>query len=151
MARSAKKRSSPARVREAPPSPPSRRLLLDTHVWLWWQTDDSRLGRATRKLIASAPEVRLSVVSAWEIAIKSSLGKLVLPRGFDIAEELDRDGFQSLAIEMAHAAGLVSLPSRHRDPFDRMLISQALAEGLTLVTADAQLDGYGARLMNARL
>ena len=150
MARSPRKRPAPSRVREAP-TPASRRLLLDTHVWLWWQADDSRLGRAARKAIASAPEVRLSVVSAWEIAIKRSLGKLTLPRGFDIAGEIERDGFAPLAIEMEHAAGVLSLPALHRDPFDRMLISQALAEGLTLVTADPQLEGYGVGVMNARV
>ena len=69
-----------------------------------------------------------------------------MPRGFDIAEELDRDGFQSLAIEMAHAAGLVSLPSRHRDPFDRMLIAQAITERLTVVTADPHFAAYGVEL-----
>jgi PIN domain nuclease of toxin-antitoxin system len=95
--------------------------------------------------------VRLSVVSAWEIAIKRSLGKLTLPRGFDITGEIDRDGFAPLAIEMEHAAGVLSLPALHRDPFDRMLISQALAEGLTLVTADPQLEGYGVGVMNARV
>jgi PIN domain nuclease of toxin-antitoxin system len=144
-----KKRATSTRVSEAS-VPTSRRLLLDTHVWLWWQADDSRLGRATRKAIASAPEVRLSVVSAWEIAIKISLGKLTLPRGFDVAEEIERDGFAPLAIEMEHAAGVLRLPALHRDPFDRMLISQAIAEGLTLVTADPQLDGYGTTLMEAR-
>jgi PIN domain nuclease of toxin-antitoxin system len=149
VARPPKKAKKSSRVREAPP-PLSRRLLLDTHVWLWWQADDSRLGRAARKAIASAFEVRLSVVSAWEIAIKTSLGKLTLPRGFDVAEELERDGFAPLAIEMEHAAGVSKLPGLHRDPFDRMLISQALAEGLTLVTADPQLEGYGVGLMNAQ-
>src|SRR5947209_2262693 len=149
MASARKRRAASTRVREAPP-PLSRRLLLDTHVWLWWQADDARLGRGARKAIASAPEVRFSVVSAWEIAIKSSLGKLALPRGFDVAEEVERDGFLPLAVEMEHAAGVLRLPSRHRDPFDRMLISQAIAEGLTLVTGDPQLDSYGVGLLDAR-
>jgi PIN domain nuclease of toxin-antitoxin system len=148
VARSAKKSPKPLRVREAPPL--SRRLLLDTHVWLWWQADDSRLGSVARKAIASAFEVRLSVVSAWEIQIKRSVGKLTLPRGFSVAEEIERDGFVALPIEMEHAAGVLTLPAHHRDPFDRMLVSQALAEGLTLVTADPQLEGYGVALMNAR-
>jgi PIN domain nuclease of toxin-antitoxin system len=150
VARSSKKSTAPKRVRETP-SAISRRLLLDTHVWLWWQADDARLGAVTRKAIASAPEVRLSVVSVWEIAIKSALGKLTLPRGVDVVAELERDGFIPLAIEIEHAVGLWNLRTLHRDPFDRMLISQAVAEGLTLVTADSQLDGYGVRLMNAAL
>lgn len=94
--------------------------------------------------------MRLSVVSAWEIAIKISLGTLSLPRGFDVAEEIARDGFAPLSIDMEHAAGVLRLPVLHRDPFDRMLISQALADGLTLVTADLQLEGYGMGWMNAR-
>jgi PIN domain nuclease of toxin-antitoxin system len=85
----------------------------------------------------------------WEISIKSSIGKLTLPRGADIAAELERDGFTPLAIELEHAALIRELPDLHRDPFDRILVSQALSEGLTLVTADPQLEGYGATLLNA--
>jgi PIN domain nuclease of toxin-antitoxin system len=152
MPRAPRKRRAATAVREARTSvsfPGARRLLLDTHVWLWWQIDDRRLGESARKAIASAPEVRLSAASVWEIAIKSALGKLTLPRGADILEELDRDGFMPLAVEVEHAARLRELPLLHRDPFDRMLISQALSEGLTLVTADPQLEGYGVTLVDA--
>jgi PIN domain nuclease of toxin-antitoxin system len=124
-------------------------LLLDTHVWLWWQLDDRRLGAKARTAIASAAEVRLSAASVWEMAIKSAIGKLALPRGADIADELERDGFIPLAVEVEHADGVRALPALHRDPFDRLLVSQAIAEGLTLVTADAQLAGYGVTLVDA--
>lgn len=147
MARATKKRS-PGRVREAAP-PVTRRLLLDTHVWLWWQSDDARLGPVARDTIASAPEVRLSAASVWEIAIKSALGKLRLPRGADIAREVERDGFVPLAIEIEHAAAVRTLPPHHRDPFDRMLVAQARTEGLTLVTADPELARYGLALFDA--
>ena len=126
-----------------------RRLLLDTHVWLWWQADDPRLGPAARRNIHSAAEVRFSAASAWEIAIKSALGKLRLPRGADIDAELARDGFVPLAVEIAHADGVRALPALHRDPFDRLLVAQALAEGLTLVTADAALARYDVPVVDA--
>ncbi|HEU4988181.1 MAG TPA: type II toxin-antitoxin system VapC family toxin [Gemmatimonadaceae bacterium] len=130
------------------PSQP-RRLLLDTHVWLWWQADDARLGAAARRLIQQAAEVKFSAASAWEISIKAAIGKLRLPRNADIAAELDRDGFQPLPVEIAHAAGVRALPDLHRDPFDRLLISQALAEGLTLVSADPALAHYGVPVVDA--
>lgn len=136
-----------SRVSEAKPAP--ARLLLDTRVWLWWQTADRRLGPATREAIAAAVEVRFSVASAWEIAIKVSLGKLTLPPRADIAAELARDGFDVLAIELSHAAAVTELPRHHPDPFDRMLVAQARVEDLTLVTADAALARYGVSIMRA--
>lgn len=120
-----------------------RRLLLDTHVWLWWQAGDARLGTQTRHLIQRASEVRLSAASAWEIAIKCAIGKLTLPVDADIATEIAHSGFLSLPVELAHAEDVRRLPLLHRDPFDRLLVSQARVEGLTLVTADAQLAAYG--------
>jgi PIN domain nuclease of toxin-antitoxin system len=130
----------------------ARRLLLDTHVWLWWQLDHPRLGPSAREAIAAASEVRLSVASVWEMSIKSALGKLSLPKGADIMRELELDGFLPLSIELEHAvrvAALPALPALHRDPFDRMLVAQAMLEGLTLVTADLHLAQYGARLLDA--
>lgn len=141
-----KKRASA--VREAP-GWPARRLLLDTHVWLWWQLDHPRLGTGAREAIAAAPEVRLSVASVWEMSIKSALGKLSLPKGADILRELEHDGFVPLPIELQHAVRVADLPALHRDPFDRMLIAQAMFEGLTLVTADPHLAMYGVRLLDA--
>jgi PIN domain nuclease of toxin-antitoxin system len=137
-------------VREGVRRPaPRRRLLLDTHVWLWWQAGDKRLGRDTLRAIRQAAEVRLSAASAWEIAIKSAIGKLVLPLDADIEAELERDGFQPLAVEVAHAEALRGLPVLHRDPFDRMLVAQAMVEGLTLVTADPALARYGVAVLDA--
>jgi PIN domain nuclease of toxin-antitoxin system len=128
-----------------------RRLLLDTHVWLWWQADDTRLGSATRQLIRRASEVRFSAASAWEIAIKVAIGKLELPKGADIAAELDNSGFLALPVEIAHADDVRRLPSLHADPFDRLLVAQARTEGLTLVSADRQLAAYGIPVLDATL
>jgi len=129
----------------------SRRLLLDTHAWLWWQADDPRLGVATRRMLQHASEVRFSAASAWEIGIKLTLGKLSLPRDADISAALADSGFLPLAVDIAHAQGVQRLPPLHRDPFDRMLVAQARIEGLTLVTADRQLGAYGIPVMDATL
>lgn len=94
-------------------------------------------------------EVRFSVASAWEIAIKVSLGKLTLPRDADIQAELARDRFEALPIELPHVAAVSKLPVHHRDPFDRILVAQAQVEDLTLVTADAALAQYGVSLLRA--
>lgn len=102
-----------------------------------------------RSAIASAIEVRFSAASAWEVAIKLSLGKLTLPRDADIEVELARDGFEPLAIEISHAAAVSRLPMHHRDPFDRMLIAQAMVEDLTLVTSDVALARYGVPILRA--
>jgi PIN domain nuclease of toxin-antitoxin system len=126
-----------------------QRLLLDTHVWLWWQANDRRLGHEARRAITAAAEVWFSAASVWEISVKSSLGKLKLPRGADIEEELRRDGFAALAVELAHAVAVKKLPGIHRDPFDRMLVAQASVEGLRLVTAHAGLARYEVSILNA--
>jgi PIN domain nuclease of toxin-antitoxin system len=127
------------------------RVLLDTHVWLWWQADDPRLGVKTRRVLQRASEVRFSAASAWEIAIKVAIGKLTLPPDADIAAELARSGFLALSVELAHAEDVRRLPSLHSDPFDRLLVAQSRVEGLTLVTADRQLAAYGATVMDAAL
>ena len=126
--------------RPAPATPPAR-LLLDTHVWLWWQADDRRLAKAARSVIAHAADVYISAVSAWEMAIKSALGKLTAPE--DIAEAVEAGGFRELPVHFRHVAALHELPVHHRDPFDRLLLAQALVDGLTLVTADSALAAYG--------
>lgn len=127
----------------------SRRLLLDTHVWLWWQADDTRLGTESRRLIQRASEVRFSAVSAWEIAIKAGLGKLQLPKGADVGAALAESGFVALPVDIEHAEDVRRLPDLHRDPFDRMLVAQARIEGLTMVTADRQLAAYGIPVIDA--
>jgi PIN domain nuclease of toxin-antitoxin system len=142
------------RLRDQAPRPktPSlapRRLLLDTHVWLWWQADDSRLGPAARRYLASAREVRFSAASAWEIAIKCAIGKLTLPKNADIEYELERDGFVPLSVDIAHTDAVRTLPALHRDPFDRLLVAQALAEGLTIITADPDLARYDVSVVDA--
>ena len=127
-----------------------RRILLDTHVWLWWCVSDRRLGREAIALIKKAPEVRLSAASAWEISIKRALGKVIVRGSFDIVADLERDGFQELPISIAHAEALNVLPRLHRDPFDRMIIAQAQSEGLVIVTADDAMAQYGVPVIDAR-
>jgi PIN domain nuclease of toxin-antitoxin system len=117
------------------------RLLLDTHVWLWWQADDRRLGKGARTAIADAAAVYVSAASAWEMAIKTALGKLTAPE--DIADAVDEGGFRELPIAFRHVQALGDLPLHHRDPFDRILVAQARVDGLTLVTADPALPPYG--------
>jgi PIN domain nuclease of toxin-antitoxin system len=122
------------------------RLLLDTHALLWALYDHPRLGTRARELF-SAPQEQLfvSVVSAWEMAIKKSLGKLQLSMPVErlVAERLPPLGVSLLPVTMAHVGRVESLPFHHRDPFDRMLAAQALTEGLVLVSADAAFDAYG--------
>ena len=122
------------------------RLLLDTHVLLWWVGGSAKLPQAMRELIAD-PErtVFLSAASAWEIRIKQKLGKLDLPDEFDAA--VDGTEFQWLPISRAHANATAALPLHHRDPFDRMLIAQAQCESLTLLTVDDRLTAYGKNIL----
>jgi PIN domain nuclease of toxin-antitoxin system len=116
------------------------RLLLDTHVFLWWSEDDPRLRREARNAITSAEAVVVSAASAWETAIKTALGKLSLRVPFEEAIEINH--FDKLPIDFHHAAAVAALPLHHGDPFDRMLIAQALTEGLTLVTHDRLFAPY---------
>ena len=124
------------------------RILLDSHVALWWLTDDASTGAHCRQVIASADRAFVSAVTPWELGIKQALGKLTMPDG--LIEELESQGFLRLAITAEHATHASRLPAHHRDPFDRMLIAQAQLEGLTLVSADRNLDSYDVELMDAR-
>lgn len=118
-----------------------RRLLLDTHVLLWWSDDrESRLGDATRDDIWDADVVYVSIASAWELAIKVSSGKLRLDMPFQAV--LDVNEFQLLPLSLAHVERVATLPRHHGDPFDRMLAAQAMHEGLTLVTHDRAFAPY---------
>ncbi|MCC6133219.1 MAG: type II toxin-antitoxin system VapC family toxin [Acidobacteria bacterium] len=122
------------------------RLLLDTHVFLWWNMDDPRLSASARAAIASASnEVFLSAASAWEIAIKWQKGRLTLPEPPDayVASRLQSNAILPLAVELQHAAAVAALPPLHSDPFDRLLVSQARMEDLTLVTGDPEIARYG--------
>jgi PIN domain nuclease of toxin-antitoxin system len=121
------------------------RLLLDTHAFLWWIGDDPRLSRRAAALIADgANQVQVSAASAWEIAVKKGLGRVEIPEPIDrfLIAQLEANAFLPLPIHMRHALGLASLPDVHRDPFDRILVSQAVAEGLTLVSEDPMLRRY---------
>jgi len=121
------------------------RLLLDTHILLWWLADDRRLSADHRALIADASNlVLVSAMTVAEIAIKASLGKLDAPD--DLLPTLEAGGFDELTFEFRHAEVLRTLPWHHRDPFDRMLIAQAIAERLTVLTADPHFSAYGVEL-----
>lgn len=118
------------------------KLILDTHAALWWLTGDDRLGRdAERRLLDGRDRVLLSAAVVWEIAIKRSLGKLEAPPDF-AATYLDA-GAEPLPITLAHAATVETLHPHHRDPFDRMLIAQALTEDAVIVSGDQALKPYG--------
>lgn len=128
------------------------RLLLDSHVFLWWLQDSRRLGRLARQAIqAQAATVFVSAASVWEIAIKQSVGRLrVAGHGADpIESTIAACGFRELPVTARHAAGVRDLPHHHGDPFDRLLVAQARAEGLQLVTADEQFAAYGVPLVSA--
>jgi PIN domain nuclease of toxin-antitoxin system len=116
------------------------KLLLDTHVILWWQRDDRRLNRAARRAIAEADIVWVSAVSAWEVTIKAALGRLRLAEPFQIL--LAADDFTELPLTLAHADALATLPPHHADPFDRALVAQARIQGATLVSHDRALGPY---------
>lgn len=124
------------------------RILLDSHVVLWWLEDNQSLGAQCRELITHADEAYVSAVTPWELGIKRSLGKLSMPEG--LSDVLESDGFKSLSITAAHGELAPSLPSVHRDPFDRMLVAQAQLEALVLVTADKALTGYDVEQFDAR-
>jgi PIN domain nuclease of toxin-antitoxin system len=126
------------------------RLLLDTHTFLWWIDDAPELTVTARRAIADVNhECYLSVASCWEMAIKSSLGKLRLARPVErfVSEQLTANGFTLLNIELHHTAKVEKLPFHHRDPFDRLLIAQAMTEKLTIVTADSVFSDYGVKVL----
>jgi PIN domain nuclease of toxin-antitoxin system len=121
------------------------RLLLDTHAFLWWVTDDDRMSERGGALIADgANDVYFSTASAWEIVIKAGLGRIDLSGdAWSLTpEHLERNAFQVLPIHVSHAVAVIALPDVHRDPFDRMLVAQALTENLTIVSADQGLARY---------
>lgn len=119
-------------------------LLLDTHVALWAITDSPRLNTKARELIANpANTVWVSVASLWEITIKHSLGRGDMPiSGAQAKAWFEQSGYRLLNIEAPHVLGVAELPALHHDPFDRLLVAQALAEPLRLITHDAQLARY---------
>lgn len=124
-------------------------LLLDTHVWLWSMGDPDRVSPTVRATIVDASEVVLSVASVWEVGIKHAMGKLPLPAGVrPLVDEAVRElRVRVLPIGTDHVLEASVLPMHHRDPFDRLLVAQARAEGLTLVTVDEALRPYDVSLL----
>ncbi len=124
------------------------RLLLDTHVFLWWLAGSDRLWPVAHRAIGNAAnEKQISAASAWEIATKHRLGKLPSASALanDIAAGISGEGFEELPITVDDAVRAGNLPEFHRDPFDRMLIAQSLARNLVLVSIESLFDGYGIR------
>jgi PIN domain nuclease of toxin-antitoxin system len=118
------------------------RLLLDTHAVLWWLTDDPALSTPAREALADpVNEPFVSAASVWEIAVKRSLGKLTAPD--DLPDRILEQGFSWLPVNDAHAWQVRDLPAHHRDPFDRLLIAQALVENFAVVTTDGRFSDYG--------
>ncbi|ORA76976.1 type II toxin-antitoxin system VapC family toxin [Mycobacterium malmoense] len=129
-----------------------KRYLVDTHVWLWMQSDPDRLRDEAREIVQDARNsVLLSAASAWEIAIKYRLGKLPLPEApaSYLPDRMRRSGTSPLPVDHAHALRTAELPDHHRDPFDRLLIAQAQLLDLTIMTADEQLSAYDVAVVAA--
>lgn len=121
------------------------KALLDTHVFLWWTSDDSRLSTASRKFISDGNnEVFFSVASAWEIAIKYGNGRLTLPEPPDtfVPSRIARESFSILPVELDHALAVHALPAVHLDPFDRLLVAQAISLNLPIISGDHHVAQY---------
>jgi PIN domain nuclease of toxin-antitoxin system len=121
------------------------RILIDTHILIWHLEDDDRLSIGHGDLIANATNsIFVSVASLWEIAIKTSRGKLTLSRPIEeMLSEIERSTASIFSIEPHHTLRVASLPFHHRDPFDRLIIAQALTENLSVITADGDFAAYG--------
>ena len=123
------------------------RLLVDSHVALWWLEAHPSLGQTCRRSIERADQVFFSAVTPWELGIKKALGKISFPAR--LTDRLEAEGFEALSISARHAEHAAALPPHHRDPFDRMLVAQAQLESLALVTADRVLQPYDVNLIEA--
>jgi PIN domain nuclease of toxin-antitoxin system len=122
------------------------KILLDTHILLWWLADDQRLpSQAAAAIQDPDTDVVVSSASAWEISIKQAAGRLQAPD--DLLDAVAANEFRTLAITAAHAVAAGRLPPHHADPFDRMLIAQAQIEGFTLVSVDGRFSGYDVELL----
>lgn len=122
------------------------RLLLDTHAFLWWMEASSALSTPARNAIANPRnEVLISIASLWELTIKQALGKLTFPA--DPETVVRNEGFSVLPVGFTHLRRLGTLPHLHRDPFDRMLVAQAMVEGAALVSQDSKLTPYGTQII----
>lgn len=117
------------------------KFLLDTHALIWWLANDATLSQAARTVIANPDNlIFVSAASAWEIAIKKQIGKLNIPD--DLETQIEQNDFQPLPIIISHAAYIEKLPLHHKDPFDRIIIAQAICEKMKIVTRDKQFDAY---------
>ncbi|MDN3517133.1 type II toxin-antitoxin system VapC family toxin [Aquisalimonas lutea] len=126
-----------------------RRLLLDTHTFLWWLNGDQSLGERAKAAIADPRnQVFVSAATGWEIAIKQAIGKLRVEEG-DLDTIAEEEGFTHLPITFFHGTQAGALPRHHKDPLDRMLVAQAQAEGLIIVTADVDIPAYGVHILSA--
>lgn len=118
------------------------RLLLDTHVLIWWLMAEPRLKKSAIEHMNNINNiVYVSALSIWEISIKTALGKIRMPTG-NLEAEIENNGFSELPISISHALAAGALPMHHRDPFDRMLVAQARTEGLTIISHDKFLEAY---------
>lgn len=127
-----------------------RRILIDTHAWLWSLEEDPRLSRTARKILTDdALNLMFSAASIWEISIKAANRKLTLPNPPDrfIPEQLAVNNIEVLPVEMRHALRVFDLPMHHQDPFDRLLVAQSLVDNLELLTADEALAAYGVQVI----
>ena len=125
-------------------------ILLDTHAFLWWIDNNPKLSSRARGIISDASNVIfLSAASGWEIAIKARLGKLTLPDDLErfITDQLVTNAFSSLPIQLSHALHVYTLPTIHRDPFDRILVAQSQLEGMPILTADPQIARYPVKVI----
>ncbi len=121
------------------------KILLDTHAFLWWITDDPKLSELARQIIGNGENTLfLSAASTWEIAIKARLGRLKIPDPPDrfISEQMHQNAIQGLPIQISHTLHVYHLPPHHQDPFDRILIAQAQLEALTLLSSDRLMEKY---------
>ena len=130
------------------------KYLLDTHCWLWWILEPENLGSKFKQIIGDPKnQIFLSAASTWEATIKAAMGRLSLPGGPKqfVEDTYSQDGFLALPILPEHSVGVFDLPPLHKDPFDRLLIAQALYEGATLCTVDPLVRQYSVPILNASL
>jgi len=126
------------------------KILLDTHAFLWWITDDAKLSKFAREIMGDGENTLfLSAASAWEIAIKARLGRLKIPAQPDrfIAEQMQQNAMQALPIQISHTLHVYHLPKHHQNPFDRMLVAQARLEDLTLLSSDQHMRKYDVEII----
>ena len=127
------------------------RVLIDTHILLWFINDDSQLNQETKALLQSDTDVAVSIAGRWEIAIKVSIGKLTLPDSVEklFPDQLSLNQMELLPIAVSHLQVVSTLPFHHKDPFDRLIIAQALVEKVGLVSVDKVFEAYGVDIIES--